>query len=372
MGMNGAAAILRTIDRLHAAALAPEEWPSALEAATAILCGHHALLHVNGTAGSAPTFAAHAGLDACDAARFRSPEALGMLVPLLAAAPVNVAVSSMALLPERDYVRSEYYNEIIRPAHGYYGAAAVLVRPIGAISLIICRSRGAGDYDASELATLQVLLPHLATALEVQQRLRTAEHRERSLSRLLDRVKAGVILVDAEARPLLVNAPAARIAAEADGLILDEGGLAGAKPAATRRLRETIAALSRDAAAQGGGLRLERPSLRLPLLLTLVPIWRLCAGVPGVRAPRVAVFITEPDAPAAFDHAALADAFGLTPREIDVATALAGGLDPDGIAARLGIGIGTVRHHLKRAYEKTGVRGQARLIALVHGFVEPA
>jgi DNA-binding CsgD family transcriptional regulator len=371
MGSMNAAAMLRVIDRLHAAALAPEQWSPALEALAATLQGGHAVVHVNGTAGSAPTFTAQAGLDARDEARFRSPEALRLTMPLAAAAPINIAFATAALWSERDYVRSAYYNEIIRPANGFYGAAAVLARPIGAISFSICRPRGAGDYDATELATLQAVLPHLATALEVQQRLRTAEHREQSLVRLLDRVTAGVILVDAAARPLLVNAAAARIAAEADGLILDEGGLAAAAPPATRRLREAIAALCRDAAAQGCGLRLERPSLRPPLLLSLVPIWRLDAAVAGVRSPRAAVFVREPDTPAAFDRAALADAFGLTPREIDVVTALAGGFDPEGIAARLGVGLATVRHHIKRVYEKTGVRGQARLIALLHGFAEP-
>jgi DNA-binding CsgD family transcriptional regulator len=31
-----------------------------------------------------------------------------------------------------------------------------------------------------------------------------------------------------------------------------------------------------------------------------------------------------------------------------------------------------VRHHIKRVYEKTGAHGQARLIALLHGFAEAA
>ena len=37
----------------------------------------------------------------------------------------------------------------------------------------------------------------------------------------------------------------------------------------------------------------------------------------------------------------------------------------------LGIGLSTVRYHLKRAFEKTGMRSQAALAALIRGFADP-
>ena len=75
------------------------------------------------------------------------------------------------------------------------------------------------------------------------------------------------------------------------------------------------------------------------------------------------------DAPIAIDSAALREAFNLTPRECDVATRLAGGLDLDRIAADLRIGRGTVRSHLMQIYEKTGTHSQAALVALLVRFM---
>jgi hypothetical protein len=93
-------------------------------------------------------------------------------------------------------------------------------------------------------------------------------------------------------------------------------------------------------------LRLERPG-RAPLLLNVLPVWRLGVDLPGIAAPRVAVVISKPDAPAPIDRVAFADTYRLTTREREIAILLGHGLDLQAIALQLGIGIGTVRHHLK-------------------------
>jgi DNA-binding CsgD family transcriptional regulator len=47
---------------------------------------------------------------------------------------------------------------------------------------------------------------------------------------------------------------------------------------------------------------------------------------------------------------------------------LGGGHDLAQIAVALGVGVGTVRHHLKRVFDKTGTRNQVSLVALIRGF----
>ena len=216
---------------------------------------------------------------------------------------------------------------------------------------------------------LRTLLPHVATAVELQLRVRASEHRGEGFARLLEQLDAGVILADAAARPVFANARARRVSGEADGLLLRDDGLAGATPAATQRLRDAIAACGR-AEAKRERIWLERPSQRPPLLLSLLPLSCLGATVPGAPAPRVAIFITEPDAPAAVNRLALADVYRLTQRESDVAILLADGLTIDAIAAHLGVGRGTVRSHLARLFDKTGAHSQTALVALVRGFAE--
>ena len=99
--------------------------------------------------------------------------------------------------------------------------------------------------------------------------------------------------------------------------------------------------------------------------------WRLGVELAGIVAPRVAVMIGEADAPRPIDRVAFGDTYRLTTRECEIAVLLGDGLDPQSIAMQLGIGIGTVRHHLKHVFEKTGARNQVALVALMRGFADP-
>lgn len=61
----------------------------------------------------------------------------------------------------------------------------------------------------------------------------------------------------------------------------------------------------------------------------------------------------------------LRQAVGLTGREVEVTRLVTSGVAPRGAAARMGIGFGTVRLHLKSVFAKAGVHSQAELTALV-------
>jgi hypothetical protein len=224
--------ILAVVDRLYAAAASPEQWTPAIESIVALLDGAHGALHL-GNADGTTRFAAFAGLDVDDRALFASPEAVKLAAPFTALSPINTAFSSSQLWSERDFERSAFYNEVIRPANGFHGAGVIRPLPLGLLLLSICRPRSASDFDASEIETLQVLLPHLATAVELGQRLRIASEGHASLMRVLDRLDSGVVLVNASGVPVYANAQALSIVAEADGLALN-GGLTATTPEADK------------------------------------------------------------------------------------------------------------------------------------------
>ena len=71
--------------------------------------------------------------------------------------------------------------------------------------------------------------------------------------------------------------------------------------------------------------------------------------------------------PAEWTHVTLAEAFGLTAREADVALGLLAGDRPADTAAALGIRPNSARLYLKRIYAKTGTEGQVPLVALLAG-----
>jgi DNA-binding CsgD family transcriptional regulator len=66
---------------------------------------------------------------------------------------------------------------------------------------------------------------------------------------------------------------------------------------------------------------------------------------------------------------ALAEAFGLTAREAELAMELAQGLDLRQAAKNLKIKLAAARSHLKAVFSKTGVTRQAALVAMIVGIL---
>jgi DNA-binding CsgD family transcriptional regulator len=87
----------------------------------------------------------------------------------------------------------------------------------------------------------------------------------------------------------------------------------------------------------------------------------------GAGADAVAVTFRSPTPAETFDR--LSRIYGLTPRERDIAAAVAAGHDTAAMSALLSISPLTVQDHLKAIFDKTGVRSRA---ALASRFASPA
>jgi DNA-binding NarL/FixJ family response regulator len=364
--MGAVNALLDAAGRLYASALQPAEWTAALDVVVGLLGGGHAILVANDTGQTMP-FVATARLAEDHRALFLAPESAPLFAPFQAVTPPpRTVLLRQQIMGDTEFERTAAYNEVVRPADGFHSISA-FERGAGGFALNICRGRNRGMFDAGQVGIAQTLIPHLATALEFRRRLHGGDGHS-GLTRLLDGVTQGAVLADAAGRPGFANRRAAAILGEGDGMRLGADGLlAAASPATTRALRDAVAAVSAGNAATGRRLRLQRPG-RPPLLVSVMPVWRLAPTLHGIPSPAAAIFISEPDAPPAIDREALAETYGLTRRECDVALLLADGLTLPAIAERLGLTLGAVRQYLARAFDKTGRRNQAALVALLRGY----
>jgi DNA-binding CsgD family transcriptional regulator len=360
--------LLKLTERLYAAAAEPAQWQGALEGVVDAFGAAHGTLDIYRPARIDDSVVISARVDPYDVSRFRTIEAVQLLWPLIGAIPQGVAMRA-AVISDEDFARTEAYNEFVRPVGGFHGLHLRSNGADGAMLLSLCRPEGMENFGAEEAVALRMIAPHIQTAVMLQHRLQTLELRHAGLARLIDRLNVGVILADGAGKPVLLNSRAETIVGQADGIVVDSNGLAAATPIATRQLRDAIAAASRLPATTQR-LRLERPSRRAPLLLTVLPVWRLDIELPGVTAARVAIMINEADAPPPIDRTAFADTYRLTTRESEVAVLIGDGFDLQAIASQLGLGPATVRYHVKNVFEKTGVRSQAALVALLRGFTD--
>ncbi|MGO4724804.1 MULTISPECIES: helix-turn-helix transcriptional regulator [unclassified Inquilinus] len=376
--MDRADAILEAVQRTYDAAVSPDAWPSALEAITDTARGLRGFLVVENRLQQRVELCLLARHDPVHVERFAAAAEAGMLPSWISGIGVGRAVRSSAMQTDRDYARSDFYNEVVRRNGCYHGAVAqVSDTPTHRGVLSLCRARGWDDYGDEDVAALQVVLPHLTRALQLRERIGDADLRAADAEAVLDRLDAGVILADAGARPIRLNRRAEAIIAQTDGLSSGLAGLAAALPEETRRLQHAIAlaaavgaavagldAASRVASA-GTRMQVSRPSGRCPLLVTVIPIRGAVAEGRRRPAPQVAIFVTDPDRVDVPAAASLQERFGLTAAEAAFAVEIGCGDGLQAVAERLSIARSTARTHLARIFDKTGTSRQAELVRLL-------
>jgi DNA-binding CsgD family transcriptional regulator len=247
-------------------------------------------------------------------------------------------------------------------------------RALGAVPSV-CGAARAACSDAcrdGESAIFAALLPHLARAARIRRRLWELDLRDSLASAGIDG-RQRVVLVDARSRVLFATDSAAKLIGDAHPFRLRSGVLSALDPAADTQLHCAVARClkSRLLVHAGGELTIQRDA-RSAFHVLIVPFAsRGDAGSTawyGGRRPAALVLISDPDEERRARKQRLQERFRLTPAEADVALELLQGDGRDAAAARLGIAPGTVRTHLQRVFEKTGVHRQAELLMLI---IEP-
>ncbi|OWJ66847.1 helix-turn-helix transcriptional regulator [Inquilinus limosus] len=371
-----AEAVFGAVERIYDAAARPEGWADSLGILRGLVGADHAVLLTR----EAGRPAAGLGVGVDGGAVRRLAEAAGdggAAADWLQSIPARRAVASSSLIADADFLRTEMYNEVVRPMNGFRAGVYAWQGRLSSRMVAVCRPRQMRDFEPAELTALQLVMPHFAAAERLRRRLAASELLVAGSQAALDALESGVILVDRECRPLFVNRRAEEIGRQHRGLRLSSAGVAAALPAETGLLRQMVAAmaailarpaegaLARGAAAASTRLCLSDPQGRAPLVLTVAPVTAV-DPVDGRCGPaRAAIFIAAPDEARSVDGRALMTAFGLTAREAEVASRLASGATIGSLAAEWGVSVNTLRGYLKAVFGKTGTCRQADLVRLV-------
>jgi DNA-binding CsgD family transcriptional regulator len=212
---------------------------------------------------------------------------------------------------------------------------------------------------------LRVIAPHLRRAAVISGMLDVSAVEALTFRAALDATSSAVLLVDGGMRLVHANGAAAAMLATGDPVRANGGRLAlreelvpGHLEAAVRMASENEAVLGRRGI--GVPTRLRDGTA---LSLSVMPLERRHeSGIaPSATA---AIFIADAAAPVEMPGTAMRLFYDLTPAETRIFEMVVGGKETEEIAAALRIGIGTVRTHLLRVFEKTGRRNRADLVRL--------
>lgn len=272
------------------------------------------------------------------------------------------------ILSERELVRTEFYNDFLQHQDWLHCCGVLTNEDQSSTSFISAlRSKRAGIFTPDEISLFERLAPHLQTAVRIHNRIAGLESSLNAATAALDRFPAGVIIVDSDARMILMNRKGETILQRRDGLTLLSDGLHAAARNETTKLRNAIAAVSSHAVAAvqrpGTLLLISRPSGAKSFEVLVSPLPP--SSMLGKGRPAAALFITDPDGQSDLDGQRLRELFGLTPAEIRLVMALVRGQSVEEYAQNTGVSANTARTHVKRIYSKTGVSRQSELVRLL-------
>lgn len=261
-----------------------------------------------------------------------------------------------------DYLR--WQDDVAQMPHHQTAVLTLGEAPCRA-SICVHKTRELGPVTADEHRTLRRLVSELEPAFQLAFR-----HNEMLTSAFWDGIIVGrfdqmAFLLDERGRVMRQTDAAGALATTRDGVGIVARRLTARLPAEIAALHAVIAQAIKPVSPRSGAMRISRASGRLPLILVCYPLQRSARMIAPLEAAALVRIIDPTTRRARADESLIADAFGLTPREAELARLFVAGHSVESAAATLGIAVPTARTHLHRLFEKTGSTRQSELVALL-------
>jgi hypothetical protein len=281
--------------------------------------------------------------------------------------PAGTATCTNRLFSPEQLKTDRFYNEFFVPSGMIESLAGNLYSDQGNFSMVVVmRGEDRRPFDDEDIAHLERLMPHITRALQLRRAFSRVDAKNLGLEATVDRLRAGIVLLDRDGVALFINTAMRAVAQRGDGFALDRSGCP--LPAGIEA-RRRFDALLEDVAGGGGGgiLTVQRASGARDYVVLIAPAPPSTAQSDWERqGPGGAmVLVHDPEAQPSGMADILEQGLRLPKGAARLAAALAANDDLKSFAAREGITIHTARFHLRTALARTGARTQAELVRMV-------
>ena len=362
-------AFSRVLDAIYDAATSFDRWPAALERIGEMFGASYVGL-IDRNLNTMEGRAIAVGIDLASQREYfdvwSTHDVLRQWTPAYRAGAVQ---TDRDILPRTELLRSDYYNGFMKPRDMHAVLRFTLAVEPGFRKIIsMTRPISLGDYNTSDVARSELLMPHLLRAASVSRQARRIE------------ADAHVRIRRAGAKPdrrLAARSRRTRRVCESRGI--RHGACArrlraavkdGSKSCTTNRdasLQRLIAGatgrLDRADAPRGGAMRIPRKSGKPDYTVVAAPLARESSLLES--GPVAFLLIADAESASARPRSMLSELFGLSAAEVRLAERLMLGESPEEAAVSLDIKVSTARWHLASLYRKTGTRRQAQLVRLL-------
>ena len=214
---------------IHDAGVDEAGWPAALRRLGSLFNAPRAMIWMQDKAGGTRAMHMLERDDRITRDYFEHHGRGDLLRRAITGAPAGTVLTNDMVVPRSEFVRTEFYADFAAP-HGLIDCIQARVFDIassnlsGCLGIAISSSLKSGVFEREHVRLLALLLPHLGRAMQMQLRLaRLGVERDCALE-ALDRLRHGVLVVDAQARVLHANSAAEAILRKEDGLGVEPVG----------------------------------------------------------------------------------------------------------------------------------------------------
>lgn len=277
------------------------------------------------------------------------------------------------VVPTRQLLKTEYYNDFLKPQGKLYCMGGHIIRHEQYfVQLGFQRGAKAEPFREEEVHFLNLLAPHIQRVLTLNQQFCELSNQKQMSEIVFGCIPYGIIIFDENINPVFVNHAAEEILASDVGLKLTSQGLVTAIPTESKRLQEMIRQGLALAAGKGfmdkHGMQVTpRQADDRPIQMVVVPLKPEMNNLSLLKStPKVLLCLGSLDHVTADKSGSLLKhLFGLTQAETYLANALAAGKELDEIALAKGCTRNTLRNQLKVIFSKTDTHRQAELVRLL-------
>jgi DNA-binding CsgD family transcriptional regulator len=273
------------------------------------------------------------------------------------------------LLPVQEVLGTEFYNDWMKPQGISANHLGVVLSRSGGVMSLLCVAPQARVFDKNPKRfgdRLQMLVPHMAKALELNRALASAALAHETSNAMLDAIPAAVYLLTGGSTILFANRRGEELLRNEQVLAVD---------AVTRKLRPFCFSEGKrfEGAIAKANLERQPQFMRLvagetgaAFILAVVPLaLRETDGLPMSLREGIAIIVTPSSGHVDLRIEDIRAATGLSQAEARLAKALVSGSTTIEYAEAAGLSANTVRRQLASTFLKTETNKQSELIAML-------
>ncbi|MCI5048540.1 MAG: helix-turn-helix transcriptional regulator [Aquisalinus sp.] len=345
---------------VYKAVMSPEHWPDVLSALSDILDADKAVF-ISGTKDAVlATGVQHnhdpERLEAYNTYYNRHDPWWG---PLQKLAP-GLAVRAQELKPVSEITHTEYYHDHLKKADIGGPLVATLDTMANRQSAIsFQRTLARDDFSSEDAALLQMLVPHLVNAVQMNWQMTQHLVRESFLS--TGTASGFVLIVDDRGCVLGPDTVADSLAARTSVLTITHDRLRAIHTNDQQQLDEALDSVVKHGI--GKAFPLKDSGLNAPIIVRSCPIPAVAEARVAMTTGNLAVICIDiPVTPTLSGVYVMSETYGLSAKESDLLSSFSNSYNLRATADALDITYETARWHLKQILAKTGTHNQAELL----------